>query len=375
MLCLVITRTLRISYLAPGLHEKAWGQRSSLCSLVILAMDNQVHYVFKGIDLGISRNLLSLCVCVFVCLQEGYIAPAAVGTPDPVVSNKCLKPIVFHDGRLVRRPCPAVALLTLLWLPLGFLLAILRIAVGMCLPMAWVYYAFRALGVRVVVKGTPPSNSCESEEDRKRGVLFICSHRTLLDPIMVSIALGRPITAVTYSISRLSELISPVRTVALTRNREQDAARMRQLLQEGDLVICPEGTTCREPFLLRFSALFAELTDYIAPVAMKNAMSMFHGTTATGWKAMDPFFFFMNPLPMYEITFLNLLPKEFTCAAGRDSYEVANHIQKLLGGELGFECTNFTRKDKYRILAGTDGSVAPKSSSYTAPVKAKIAWK
>lgn len=282
--------------------------------------------------------------------------------PNPAVEavaiDKLPKPVIFHDGRFVHKPSPFLALLTILWFPIGFILACLRVAAGALLPMPLVYYAFLALGVRITVKGTPPPPPSSSSS----GVLFVCSHRTLLDPIFLSAALGRPIPAVTYSVSRLSEIISPIKTVRLSRDRASDAATIKNLLKEGDLAICPEGTTCREPFLLRFSALFAELTDQLVPVAMVNKMSMFHGTTARGWKGMDPFYFFMNPIPAYELTFLDKLPLEFTRSSEKSGVEVANYIQRRIAATLSYECTVFTRKDKYRALAGNDGIVDQKTN-------------
>jgi hypothetical protein len=289
--------------------------------------------------------------------KEGYMVPAKPEV-EPVSMDKLPKPIVFHDGRLVQKPTPFMSLLIILWLPVGFVLACLRIAAGSLLPMPLVYYAFWVLGVGVYIKGNPPPPAKKSTG--QTGVLFICSHRTLLDPIFLSTALGRPIPAVTYSLSRLSEIISPIKTIRLSRDRVTDAAMIKKLLEQGDLVICPEGTTCREPFLLRFSALFAELTDELVPVAMANRMSMFHGTTARGWKGMDPFYFFMNPSPAYEVTFLNKLPYNLTCGAGKSSHVVANYMQRMIAASLSYECTSFTRKDKYRALAGNDGTVVEK---------------
>ncbi|XP_066385342.1 glycerol-3-phosphate acyltransferase RAM2-like [Miscanthus floridulus] len=326
------------------------GRRKAEALREILAADGDGDA--PDVGLGDSRSdypFMSMC-------KEAYIVPRAPVEP-PLPMDQLPRPVIFHDGRLVRRPTPLVALLVVLWFPVGLALACLRIAAGALLPMPLVYYAFWALGVRVLVRGAPPPPRAERATGRS-GVLFACSHRTLLDPIFLSAALGRPVAAVTYSLSRLSEFLSPIRTVRLSRDRATDAAMIRDLLAEGDLVICPEGTTCREPFLLRFSALFAELTNEVVPVAMENRMSMFHGTTARGWKGMDPFYFFMNPSPAYVVTFLNKLPPELTCAGGRTSHEVANYIQRLIAATLSYECTSLTRKDKYRALAGNDGVVA-----------------
>ncbi|EXB92406.1 Glycerol-3-phosphate acyltransferase 1 [Morus notabilis] len=314
------------------------------------------HFGDKKPDIGLGTSsfhdqlLLSLC-------KEGFIVNVKDQDKSSIIMprEKYPKPLIFHDGRLAFLPTPSSTLAMFLWLPIGIILAIFRISMGF-LPFTLGTPLGIYAGVDITVKG-PTKYASSSSSDGQKGILFVCNHRTLVDPVFLSISLARSVTAVTYSLSKMSEIIATIRTVRLTRDREQDGATMKRLLSEGDLVVCPEGTTCREPYLLRFSSLFAELSDDIVPVAVTTRVSMFYGTTASGLKWLDPFFFFMNPRPGYSLHFLGKIPKEMTCGGGKTSCEVANYIQKQLADTLGFECTTLTRRDKYLMLAGNEGIV------------------
>ncbi|RID80772.1 hypothetical protein BRARA_A03408 [Brassica rapa] len=331
-----------------GLTRESDIDQSVLSRVADLFVDRKPQIGLARPGKTISTTFLSLC-------EERIHAPVPENYNH---RNQHLElrplPVIFHDGRLVKRPTPPTALLILIWIPLGIILAAIRIFLGSVLPFWTTPYVSKILGGQVIVKGKPPQRPATGNS----GVLFVCTHRTLMDPVVLSYVLERSIPAVTYSISRLTEILSPIPTVRLTRVRDVDAAKIKQQLSKGDLVVCPEGTTCREPFLLRFSGLFAELTDRIVPVAMNYRVGFFHATTARGWKGLDPIFFFMNPRPVYEVTFLNQLPVEATCSSGKRPHDVANYVQRILAATLGFECTNFTRRDKYRVLAGNDGTVS-----------------
>ncbi|KAI4307346.1 hypothetical protein L6164_030546 [Bauhinia variegata] len=288
------------------------------------------------------------------CKEVYSVSEAEKSNWQVLPREKYPKPLIFHDGRLAFKPTPASCLAMVMWIPFGIFVCVIRITLGILLPFNTSAPILAFSGTRITLS-IPQNSLNQNQEKPKSHMLYVCNHRTLVDPLHIAHALNKPVCAVTYSLSRFNELITPIRTARLTRDREKDRETMEKLLRVSNLVVCPEGTTCREPYLLRFSPLFAELTDDIVPVALDVKASMFYGTTASGHKCLDPVFHYMNPNPSYFIKILEHLPKSETCAGGKTRIEVANNVQNKIANALGFLCTSLTRKDKYMILAGNEG--------------------
>ncbi|CAO2150174.1 unnamed protein product [Urochloa humidicola] len=310
----------------------------------------------KGVVVGLAGSLEFLDHPAARCCKEIFVASSDEKRRwRPLPKNKYPKPMVFHDGRLAFLPTFSATLAMFTWLPFGTILGAARLAVALTVPYRYSTPILAATGMSWRLSGEHRPTLTTGG----RGQLFACNHRTLIDPVYVSVALDRQVRAVSYSLSRLSELISPIgRTVRLTRDRASDGAAMAALLAGGDLVVvCPEGTTCREPYLLRFSPLFAELADDVVPVGIAVETSMFYATTAGGFKCFDPLYYMVNPRMCYTVEFLEKVDTSMARAGKVPSADVANLVQRRMGDALGYGCTMLTRKDKYLMLAGNDGVV------------------
>ena len=106
-----------------------------------------------------------------------------------------------------------------IWLPFGFFLFIIRTAISTLFPFELAIPLFHFVGMGGFYSEPDVHDKASSS---KRGTLYVSNHKTLFDPLYISMCLNKPLTAVTYSLSKFSEVLAPIKTIRITRNKEQD---------------------------------------------------------------------------------------------------------------------------------------------------------
>ncbi|MCO5554651.1 hypothetical protein L7F22_008184 [Adiantum nelumboides] len=151
--------------------------------------------------LGYRKSLPGYFVFIYR-LQDAFMVPPR-SSAEAVPMHKLFKHVAFHDSKPLQRPTPAVALMTLIWFLFGIVICLICMLICMNTPLSLVSAMYKLLGMKLTVRGSVPE---APETGRGQGVLFVCCHRTCLDPVFLSVALGKQVTAVTYSVSRLTEV-------------------------------------------------------------------------------------------------------------------------------------------------------------------------
>ncbi|XP_044379065.1 probable glycerol-3-phosphate acyltransferase 3 [Triticum aestivum] len=228
-----------------------WGFYTGLMEEQDKLILEEEKIMLEGNDaVGFSRSLEFLQHPLARCCKNVYLL-----TRDDRATWQALprsmypKAMVFQDGRLAFRPTAGSTLAMFMWLPFGVALGAARLTVALTVPYRYSTPILAATGMSWRLKAGERQTllGADGERGRLRGQLYVCNHRKLIDPVYISVALDRPVRAVSYSLSRFSDLLSPIgRTVRLARDRDVDAGIMGRLLDSGDLlVVSPEGARIR----------------------------------------------------------------------------------------------------------------------------------
>ncbi|XP_078442433.1 glycerol-3-phosphate 2-O-acyltransferase 4-like [Wolffia australiana] len=232
-------------------------------------------------DRDTDHDFMALC-------KEGYMVPPN-RRAERVAPDQLRGPAtIFSASRFSRRPNPQTALLIFLWVPLGFLLSLLRLLLPYVVPRYFLRQCYRLTGFNITVRGNPPPRPVGSQRR-----LLVCNRRTTLDPVAVSSALGRAVSSV---------------------------ADYSAQLRGGDVIFFAEES----------STFLPKVGDRILPVAINAQGELFNGRRGF----VDLVFYLMNPRPVYEVTFLDELPEKWAGEGASSAKEVVGRVQQLLAKTL-----------------------------------------
>ncbi|KAH9292296.1 hypothetical protein KI387_042519 [Taxus chinensis] len=311
-----------------------------------------------GREIPVERSFMALC-------QESYVVPANQRKDtNRRRASQAAACNFFHDGRLVRRPTPLSALLILIYIPLGMFLAIFRILAGFLLPIWAIHHTSPYLGGKIIVNGEQPQASSRSNAGRPRRSVRVHPQNPAGSryPLHNSEAKnsGRNVfdfSSVGAPLSYSDGEADPPEGTRRRQHKKPSAERRSGGVPRRNHL---QGAV---PVALQFSLCRAFRSDCSRRHGLSRELVL--RVDCQGMEGDGPlFFFFMNPRPEYRVTFLKQIPHRLTCSAGKSPHEVANYVQRLLARTLGFECTGLTRREKYSILAGNDGTVSSSSSRW-----------
>ncbi|KAI9082627.1 hypothetical protein K1719_035496 [Acacia pycnantha] len=170
----------------------------------------------------LDHDLFSHCKSVLFKQEIYLVAKADKRGWQKLARDKYPGALIFHDSRLAVGPTPLEGVAILVWLPFSIILSIIRIILTLFLPYSISTPLLTFTGLRLTA--SLPENWSQISA-KSGGRIYVCNHRTLLDPLYLSFALKtKDLIAVTYSLSRLSEILAPIKTVRLTRNKMRTRA-------------------------------------------------------------------------------------------------------------------------------------------------------
>ncbi len=150
-------------------------------------------------------------------------------------------------------------------------------------PAAGLYYRFMRRGCQVLMSAFWKVRVFNRHhEPAEGGAVYICNHQSFLDPMLMSLALRRPMNYMArhdlFHIPGFGQLIGSLNAFPVRRGTADTAAvkeAVRRLRKGGQVVVFAEGTRTRTgrigPFLPGVALLAQRAAEWTVPVLIDGA--------------------------------------------------------------------------------------------------------